>query len=301
MVEPLAGAGPVDTLSELGQSLAAGDVDSVVANTGILGIETLGLIANPLDTLATSAIGWLLEHVWFLRYPLDLTAGNPDEVKAAVQRWNDTALALEDIANEQGNALRTEVPTYLHGVSTSAPKFATNASRREAQIRGAAVTCAEMARETAKAGVDVAVVRGVMRDMIAGFVWRWLQWAATQLALAPMTFGASTVEMAWMAVKDAAQLLRRISGKLDDLMSHLTDVGANFKNLASRFDDAMTPRIPVGGPTVVSGLGPFARKVPIEMAKENAKVSTTETATTDDADVERSGQLHERWTKKGQL
>ncbi|OLF16741.1 hypothetical protein [Actinophytocola xanthii] len=310
MVEPLAGAGPVDTLAELGQSIAAGDIDSVVANTGLLGVDMIGAFANPIDTLATSAIGWMLEHIPMLRVPLDVTAGNPDAVKNAVQQWNDTALALENIANQQGNSLRTEVPTYLHGDSTSSHEFAAAMNHREAQIRGAALTCAEMASETAKAGADVAVVRGVIRDMLADFAWRTLQWAAAQLAAAPMTLGATSVQMLCRVMEHAADVFRRIIGKLDELVDHLGHLGSRVQQLAHRFDKAVTPRIPVGF-REVEGLGPLARKVPLEMAKEDAKLSTTGTATSDDVDAERARQLHERlptdgetvdwWTKKGQL
>lgn len=313
VVEPLAGAGPADSLYELGQSFRNADVDAMVFNAAAAGIDMLGAIANPLDTLGTSAIGWLLEHISFLRPVLNWTAGNPDAVQTAVQRWNDMSLQLIDVADQQGQALRTQMPTYLHGRSTSAPEFEAAMEYRAAQIRGAGMTCAEVASQTAQAGALVGAVRGVIRDMIADFVWRVLRWAVQKLALATMTWGASVVELMRETVTSATKLYKNIVDKLDELTHQLQVVSRNLDTLARRFDALLKPHVTKGFtfPDVAAGLAPLAFKVPLDLAKESTKVSTTETVTTDDADMERSRQLHERlpahgettdwWMKKGQL
>jgi hypothetical protein len=329
VVEPLAGAGPADSLYELGQSFRAGDLDAMALNAAVSGIDLLGAMANPIDALATSTIGWMIEHLSFLRIPLDATAGNPQAVLATVKQWNDVSVALSEIADEQRDALRTQIPTYLYGGSTSTPEFQAAMNYREAQIRGASMTCAEIAAETASAGAIVGAVRGVIRDMIADFAWRVLRWVVPKLALATVTFGASVLPILSEVLASGAQLLRKIIKKLDELVGHVELIGQNLTKLARRFDSLLKPHVPKGKSfaDIAAGLGPLALKVPLDSAKEYAKVDVT--ATTDRSDANRSQQLHEHlgseeyqdeergrdrqrgtvapgetkdwWTKKGQL
>src|SRR5690606_827093 len=52
-----------------------------------LGLEGLGFIANPPGALAGSAVGFLIEHLSFLKEPLDDLAGDPDAIFGVAAVW----------------------------------------------------------------------------------------------------------------------------------------------------------------------------------------------------------------------
>jgi hypothetical protein len=56
--------------------------------------------STPLGTLLTAGVGWLLEHVSFLREPLDALLGNPDEINANIDQLKSSAAEMRTIAQE---------------------------------------------------------------------------------------------------------------------------------------------------------------------------------------------------------
>ncbi len=294
MTSPVAGAGPVDSLYEAGKAAFDGNVAGIALNTASVGIDTLGLLSNPVDSLATSIIGWLIDHLAFLRYPLDITVGNPDAVQRAIKEWNDTALELDDIANQQATAFDTQMPTYLNGMSPSVPGFSNAMNFREFQIRGAAMTCVEIAQLTAETGAKIAGVRGVIRDIIADFVWELIQKAVAKFAFAPLTLGATATEFLTNAMIRASTVMKKIGEKLSELLSSLKILSRRLKKLAGRFDDLLGTTMRTSGKhTLWPGFG-LILKTPLEVVKEQVKVGSEQTATTDDADGDRSEQKHEQ-------
>ncbi len=295
MSSPVSGAGPVDSLYEAGKAAFDGNVAGIALNTASVGIDTLGFLSNPVDSLATSVIGWLIDHLAFLRFPLDITAGNPDAVQSAVKGWNDTALELDDIANQQAEALRTQVPTFLNGMSPSAPGFKDAMTFREYQIRGAAMTCVEVAQLTAEAGATIAGVRSVIRDITANFIWELIQKAVAKFAFAPLTLGATATEFLTNAMIRASTVMKQIGEKLSGLLSNLKILTGRIKVLAKRFDSLLGAGIPLSRSknALKVPVGPIL-KTPLELVKEEVKVGSEQTATTDGADGERAEQMHEQ-------
>src|ERR1700742_885278 len=55
------------------------------------GLDALGVAMDPLGSLAGAGIGWLIEHIGFLKQPLDYLAGNPEAVTAKSQTWTNVA------------------------------------------------------------------------------------------------------------------------------------------------------------------------------------------------------------------
>src|SRR5262245_11106987 len=95
-----AGAGIVESFFQTADSmtrLGDGDVAEVGLNAAALSLDLLGVFMDPVGALATAGIGWLIEHLSFLREPLDWLAGNGDRIKAAVGTWNQVSVAIAQI------------------------------------------------------------------------------------------------------------------------------------------------------------------------------------------------------------
>src|SRR5690349_8364994 len=48
-------------------------------------LDTVAFVLDPLAKLIAAGLGWLIEHVSFLRWPLDQLAGNPDQIKVLAE------------------------------------------------------------------------------------------------------------------------------------------------------------------------------------------------------------------------
>lgn len=314
------GAGLVDALSELAG--VAGNENSNGLD-GALGIgnvliEGLGVIANPLDALATSAISWIIDHVSILRWPLDITIGDPRVVASTIATLNDTALALDRLASEQSSAITREVPTYVSGNTRSSIAFSNHMGFRATQLHGASLACVGAAQAIAMGGTRIAAVRSAIRDLIAEYVWNVLQLAAQRLPMGFLTAGAAIADFCARVMSWAAKLIDKVGGMLRELLGALADIGKQIKQIATTVTKLVSPVL--SGTKWVPNPG-LALRASVGWATEAAKVDTTEQATSDRsaAGQERVARMHaeedERqedpplgptrepdwWTRKGDL
>lgn len=285
-------SGTIDAISTFDD---ASDVGDVLLNAGTFAIDGLGFIANPVDALATSVIGWVVEHLEPLRWPLDVTLGDPEVIQNTIKQWNDAALSLDGVAHDYANAPGNKAPTYLHGNSRSAAALSAFVPFRQEQISGAGMACAQVAHATAQAAALVAATRGLIRDTIVALVWDLLKKAVARLAFAPFTFGATGVAIAWDAVATVVTGMKKFRTILGNLLDKLKVLTASLSKITAKLDRYFSVARPVsafGGkylpnPTALP-------KVALDGVREYAKVDDTATATSDGADADAARAKHER-------
>lgn len=285
----LSGAGIVESTAEFVQSAANADewidLGDVALNAAAVGLDMLGIIANPVDALGSTAIAFIIEQLAPLRAVLDWTTGDPDSVKNAITSWNDTAVALDAVGNAHRSAPARHAPTWINGGSDSAQGCIEVMAFRSDQILGAGMACIAMAQLTANAGRWIAAARGVIRDIIAAYVWELVQKAAAKLAVAPLTFGASMAEFVVDAMIRLSMALRKIQGVITRVVTRLSEISQSLARLATMFDKlagvsrrtetnvwfqhgTLIPN-PVGAPL----------KFGLDAARESAKIDSTERQT----------------------
>jgi hypothetical protein len=170
--------------------------DTLEADLGVAGPDV-----DPLGLLTAAGLGWLAEHVDFLREPLDWLAGHGDRFEDAVATWNQVATTLDGIARRRsaGGPLTGEIAAMSR-------------------------MCLGVAARVAEAGVITAEVQGVFRDVIAMFVAEVVRDATVALAAVEITCGASLAEFAAWTVERAAVVQRRIAERLVALVRVLVRV-----------------------------------------------------------------------------
>jgi len=294
------GAGIVDSVAETVKAIQGFDSPADVLDVGLttasVGLDALAFMANPVDALASSVIAWMIDNLTFLRWPLDLTTGDPAVISNAIKQANDAAAHLDQLADEQANALRTQVPTYVQGQSGSAVPFQDVMELREKQLRGASMACVGVAESFSVAGAWVGTVRAVARDLIADFVWELIQKATRMFAAGPLTFGFSVAEFVASALQRAAILINRIGDMFATMLNKLNVLNKQMRDLAEELDSLF-------GAT--GALKPF-----YESTKEAAKADDASRSTSQESDRvtgphARAGGVPtdnpEWWTKKGYL
>jgi hypothetical protein len=82
-------AGFVDTLTAESEGEGVDVIDAAIGGAGMV-VDLVGSAANPLAAVFSAGVGWLLEHISFIREPLDALLGNPDEMAAQYEALGKT-------------------------------------------------------------------------------------------------------------------------------------------------------------------------------------------------------------------
>ncbi|WP_158849989.1 hypothetical protein [Saccharothrix deserti] len=177
--------------------------DSLEADLAVLGAD-----ADPLGLLTAAGLGWLVEHVDFLREPLDWLAGHGDRFEDAVATWKQVGTTLGGIARRRAGG-----------------------GRLTGEIAAMSLMCVGVASKVAAAGKIAAAIQGVFRDLIAMFVSEVLRNATIALAVSDITCGSSLSAFAAWAVERGAVVLDRITRQMTRLVHVVVRILAALKAL----------------------------------------------------------------------
>lgn len=203
-----------------------GDWTAVLGDLAGFGMDLLGFVTNPLGSLLSAGIGWLIEHIGFLKEALDLLAGDPDAVNAMATTWSNIAKRMQETADKYSSTL-----TALSGAQGAA----IDGYRKAVQdfsnvVAGGASHATSAARAMTVAASAVGVVRGAVRDAIASFVSNAIIKFAAATALAPVTFGASEAAFIADTVAEGAITAGKNAKKISKVVKQLEKVADEAKN-----------------------------------------------------------------------
>ncbi len=234
-----AGAGVFESLAQTVDSmgrLGEGDAAELGLNAAALGLDALGVFMDPVGALATAGIGWLIEHLSFLREPLDWLAGNGDKIKAAVSTWNQVAVAISQIAEEQNKAVQSQIGSWQEA---AAERFRSSQGQLASEITAVSRSCAAAGEQIATAGTITAAVRGMLRDLIAMFIYEVIRNAIIALASSYVSLGSSIAAFSAWAVGRGAAVLGKITQQIAKLMKVITRIAGRLKDLFAKLSDVL--------------------------------------------------------------
>ena len=240
-----AGAGFFEAALGLNEAVKENDKVAIGIGSAGMALETLGLVLDPIGSLLTAGIGWLIEHISILRWPLDMMMGDPVGIQAA-----DAAIAaekkkLEQWAQDHQSALDTLLQEWS-GDAADAFKKSMDAVTDQLGALGGYV---ETAGKNMKiAGGLVGAFRGIVRDLIAMLLATIIKGALIAAALAPVTFGASIAVFIGTTIGAVATALGKVGAKiaqlvkkLGELLSSMAKLGKAGENLTSIKPGSATP------------------------------------------------------------
>ena len=200
------------------------------------GLDALGLLMDPFGVLLSAPIGWMIEHVSFLKEPLDLVAGDPDQVRAKAGTWTNIAAALEKSAGDYRRSAQALQQGGFTGAAATA--YGTAAENYCGAVEGAAGHARDAAKAIEVAGAIVGTVRGTIRDLISQFLADAAIKAFAALALSPETFGGSVA--AWIAdtVFEASSLAARLASKITELVDEIKQLVSAARRSMTALDEA---------------------------------------------------------------
>ncbi|MDN5749188.1 MAG: PPE domain-containing protein [Pseudonocardia sp.] len=237
-VRALEGAGAASSWDDLNSAWASPHPDmlQIAFATAGAGLDSLDAVMDPVGALGTAGIGWLIEHVAFLREPLDALAGDPAQITAQAQTWHNVATELAAVAGRYRGAAASAAADW-EGAGSDA--YTAAVADYTARLDDAAGRAERLSSVILLSGAGVGTVRSLIRDWIADLVWEFVC-AVVVLGLAAfVTFGGSlaagTVGMIVRAIDLANDIARRIS----ELLDTLSDAGQTVKQLVDAMRDTV--------------------------------------------------------------
>ena len=269
------GAGVFDSWKQVGDSIGkvqtehGGDLAAVSVELGInlisATLDTVAFVMDPLSKLIAAGLGWLIEHVSFLKWPLDQVAGNPSEVTKLANELHKIGESLRNTGTELDATLKSAI-TQWQGKGHDSFEKSINDRKGWLDANAKASDVAGYMVETT--GALIAAVRSLLRDIITTILGDIISTMLIALAMAAFTFGASiavgvskivvqvSVQVAAMAAK-----LAKVVAYAGRTMARLTGLSKLVKGKpgASNAGHELTPvPRPGGGNTVPN----FSRPLP---------------------------------------
>lgn len=267
------GAGVFDSWKQVGDSIGkvqtehGGDLAAVSVELGInvisAALDTVAFVMDPLAKLIAAGLGWLIEHVSFLKWPLDQVAGNPSEVTKVANELHKIGESLRNAGTELDETLKSTITQWT---GKGYDSFLKSINDRKGWIDANAKAADVAGYLVETTGALIAAVRTLIRDIITTVLGDIISTMLIALALAIPTFGASiavgvTKCVATVSVQVAAMLakLAKVVAYAGRTLARLTGLSKLVKGKpgASNAGHELTP-VPGGGNTVPN----FSRPLP---------------------------------------
>ncbi|WP_370937076.1 DUF6531 domain-containing protein [Amycolatopsis sp. cg13] len=196
------------------------------------GLDVLTMAMNPVGTLISYGLNWLIEHVKPLQDALNQLAGDADQIAAYAQTWKNVAAAVDKAAKDLAAGVAKET---AHWTGSGADAYRANLKEKTDHL-GAASTCAAAVGTVVEiVGVITGAVRMLVRDMVTQAVGDFIQDALEEvcsLGLGTPVVVAQVVEQVSAWVEKIGAVIKKLINsveKLRPLMSKLEEIFAAVK------------------------------------------------------------------------
>lgn len=194
------------------------------------GLEVLSLALDPVGTLLSYGVAWLMEHVKPLSDALDWLAGDADQIAAYAQTWKNVAKATGEVAE----SFVAEVNSGTAGwTGAAADAYRAAAAQQADKIKAAATSAETIGTTVEMVGMLVGTVREVVRDLVADCVATLIARIPQWLAEIGGTFGAATPHV----VASAASLISKWVNRITELITKLVRSLEKLSPILKRLDE----------------------------------------------------------------
>ncbi|RJQ92034.1 PPE domain-containing protein [Amycolatopsis panacis] len=229
------GAGIFSDVASTITDARAGDWGNLALDAVTDGLDLLGAAMDPLGTLAAAGVGWLIEHISFLKEGLDKLAGSPEAVTAKATTWANIAKQLDESAGRYQQAAAQVRPDF-QGRGGSA--YQVTAAGYVATLKGASVQAKGTSTGMQIAAALVGTERGIVRDMISSFVGELIVKGLAALAASWCTFGGTIAAFIADTVVEGGILAEKISGRIAKVVEQLDKLAQKAGKAKGAIEDA---------------------------------------------------------------
>ncbi|HEV2782191.1 MAG TPA: DUF6531 domain-containing protein [Actinophytocola sp.] len=224
------GIGIAESCVDLAHGVSNGDW--VEAGLGVLGagLEVLSMVIDPLGTLASYGVSWLIEHVRPLKEALDWFAGDPPVIRSFSETWGNVAAEVNGVAQE----FMTEAGSGTSGwTGTAADAYRGHAAEAADALAGAGTLADGISVGVMIMGEVVAFVREFIRDMVGELVGRLIAWALEVAA----SFGLATPAVVAQATAAISKVVNKVADVVRKLVKTIGNVSPRIRKIIDKLDE----------------------------------------------------------------
>ncbi|UJW34457.1 DUF6531 domain-containing protein [Saccharothrix sp. AJ9571] len=224
------GIGIAESAVDLANGVSDGSwVEAGLGAVGV-GLEVLSMVVDPIGTLASYGVSWLIEHVQPLKEALDWLAGDPPVIQSFSETWANVAAEVNAIAGDLGNEV-TNGTAGWQGEGADAYRGA--AAEQADALAGAASLADGISAGVMIMGTVVAAVRELVRDLVAELVGKLIAWALEAAA----TLGFATPVIAAQATAAITKTISKISEFIRKLVKTIGNVSPKIRKIIDKLGE----------------------------------------------------------------
>lgn len=234
-------------------------------------LDTIGLAIDPLGSLASYGYAWLMEHITPLRQALDFLAGDPVAIRRQAQTWRNIAARLDQSATNLHDAAARDLAAWT---GPAADQYRAYVEADVKVIRGHRQGAAALATAIEVAGIFIATVRLVVRNLLADFLSfitvRLAEWIVEEL----ITGGLATPLVIAQVASLVGEWVARIANIFESMIRSLRRLGSLMTDIRALLEEAaqLIKKLFRGGgegePHLPGGEEPPVPKTPAERLAE---------------------------------
>ncbi|MEQ4306081.1 hypothetical protein ABNF97_32635 [Plantactinospora sp. B6F1] len=217
------GAGIFESACGVTDSISNGNWLGVAGNGVAVGLSAIGAIMDPLQAVFAAGVGWLMEHVSFLREPLDKLAGDPKAIEGHAQTWYNIERRIYEATDFFVAQVNSSTAEWT---SQAAAAYRQRARGHAESVQALGKIADAMAKATTVVGAMVGVIRNTIRDIVAEVVGACISKALQAL----------TVVLIPKVAAEVAILVGKTSSKILSLLQRLFQAIKQIGALTSKCD-----------------------------------------------------------------
>lgn len=202
------GAGIFESVSGVVDGVIHGDWLGVAGNGVATGLSLIGAVMDPLQAVFAAGVGWLMEHVSFLREPLDKLMGDPHAIDGHAVSWRNIEQRIYDAVDYFVDQVNKSTEAWA---ADSAEAYRRRARDHAQSVQSLGKIAGGMSTATTIVGAMVGVMRNTIRDIVAEVVGACISKAVQ----------AVTVVLIPKIVAEVAVLVGKTSAKILNLLKRL--------------------------------------------------------------------------------
>lgn len=212
-------------LLQSGQDLLNSDGALDASINGVVAtLDLLAFVANPLKEFMMAGVGYVIEHVSFLREPLEWVAGDPNEIMALQQTWSNISANLSDAASAMADHI-SEVDDWR---GDDAEGYRALADEFSDVLASAGTVASCMSGYAMLMGLWTATTRALILELICDFVSRGILYLVAAAFSSVVTFGGSIAAAITGLVLDALASFGKIMKRIGTLFEKMAEVMKRF-------------------------------------------------------------------------
>jgi RHS repeat-associated protein len=226
------GIGLAESCADVAHGVSSGDW--VEAGLGVLGagLEVLSLVIDPLGTLASYGVSWLIEHVRPLKEALDWFAGDPPVIRSFAQTWANAGAEVAAVAGDLASTAGSDTAGWTGAAGDA---YRGHAGAAADALAGASALADGISASVMIMGEVVAFVRELIRDLVGELVGRLISWALEEVA----TLGLATPVVVAQATAAISTVVGKVSDLVRKLVTTIGNVSPRIRKIIDKLDEIL--------------------------------------------------------------